>query len=136
MDHYTRISDQNDENFRRSTGVKRSTFNEMLSILRKAELHRGRRPKLTLENRLLMALKYLREYVTFASLGDYFGLDESNVIRTVHWVEDVLSKSDFVHLPGKKTLLKPELSYEVFVVDATESPIERPKRPRGKKEST
>jgi len=37
-------------------------------------------------------------------------------------------------LPGKKELLKPDNEYEVVFIDATETPIERPKkRQRNKK---
>jgi hypothetical protein len=139
MDHYEYISKQSEENYRRLTGVKRATFEKMLEVLREADakkrLRRGRRPTLSLENRLLMTLKYLREYVTFASLGAFFGLNESTAIRIVHWVEDTLSGSADFRLPSKRALLEPDISYEVFVVDATETAIERPKRPRGKKES-
>ena len=31
-------------------------------------------------------------------------------------------------LPGRKALLKSDMEYEVILVDATESPIERPKK--------
>ncbi len=31
-------------------------------------------------------------------------------------------------LPGRKALLKSDMEYEVVLVDATESPIERPKK--------
>jgi hypothetical protein len=31
------------------------------------------------------------------------------------------------HLPGKKTWLKEEYYFEVVLIDATESPVERPK---------
>jgi hypothetical protein len=31
-------------------------------------------------------------------------------------------------LPGKKALLKSDVEYEVVLIDATESPIERPKK--------
>jgi hypothetical protein len=31
-------------------------------------------------------------------------------------------------LPGRKALLKSDVEYEVVLIDATESPIERPKK--------
>jgi hypothetical protein len=31
-------------------------------------------------------------------------------------------------LPGRKTLLKSDVEYEVVLMDATETPIERPKK--------
>ena len=56
------------EAFRRLTGVKRSTFEKMLEILKESHQRkksRGGRPnKLNVETMLLMALEYLREYRT------------------------------------------------------------------------
>jgi hypothetical protein len=37
-------------------------------------------------------------------------------------------KSGEFALPGRKALLKSDMDYEVILVDATESPIERPKK--------
>ena len=34
-------------------------------------------------------------------------------------------------LPGKKALLKSDIKYEVVLIDATETPIERPKKELG-----
>ena len=124
-----------DEDFRRITGVKRETFAKMLEVLQAAhaEKHkrRGRKPKMSMEDRLLMVLEYWREYRSLAHIGASFGLDESNVQRTVKWVENVLIKSGAFALPGKKALLNPEAKYETVLVDVTESPIERPKKDSG-----
>jgi hypothetical protein len=43
-------------------------------------------------------------------------------------VEDTLIKSKHFSLPERKQLLKSDMEYEVVVVDATESPIQRPKK--------
>ncbi|PPE06948.1 hypothetical protein HCUR_00010 [Holospora curviuscula] len=55
-----------DEKFRRLTGVKRSPFEKMLDILREAarlkKAKGGGKNTLILEDRLLMALEYIREY--------------------------------------------------------------------------
>lgn len=122
------------EEFRRLTGVKRETFEKMMGVLREAERIKkskgGCPAKLILEDRLLMALEYWREYRTYFHIGTSYGVSESSCIRTVHWIEDVLIKSGVFSLPGKKALLKNEMSYEVVMVDATESPVERPKKNR------
>jgi hypothetical protein len=34
---------------------------------------------------------------------------------------------------GRKTLLKSEMEYEILLVDASETPVERPKKESGKK---
>jgi hypothetical protein len=43
-------------------------------------------------------------------------------------MEDTLIKSKTFSLPGKKALLKSNAEFEVILIDATESPIERPKK--------
>jgi hypothetical protein len=129
---YEILRDYSDEKFRRITGVKRSTFEKMLEILHaaQAEKHRrgGRKPKLCMENTLLAALEYWREYRTYAHIAASFGIDESNIYRAIKWVEDTLIKDGTFALPGKKTLLRSENVFEVVLVDVTESPVERPKK--------
>ena len=73
-----------DDNFRRLTGVCPKTFEKMVDILRKAHAEkrlRGGRPnKLSVEDMLLMALEYWREYRTFYHIGVNYGLSESNKV--------------------------------------------------------
>lgn len=92
----------------------------------------GRKPKLSLEEMLLAALEYWREYRTYAHIAASYGIAESNMYRLIKWIEAVLIKDGTFSLPGKKALLKSETQYEIILIDATESPIERPKR--GEKE--
>jgi hypothetical protein len=131
---YETIKNYADPKFRRITGVKRTTFAEMVEILQKAyvskHLRRGRTPKLCIEDMLLAALEYWREYRTYAHIAASFDLDESNIYRAVKWVEDTLIKDGTFSLPGKKALLKSNAEYEVVLIDATETPVERPKRGR------
>ena len=104
----------------------------MIEILVEAEKIKkadgGRPNKLSMENRLLMALEYLREYRTYAHIAASYGLGESNAYAAIKWIEDTLIKSKEFSLPGRKTLLKSDHEFEVILVDATESPIERPKK--------
>ena len=66
MMKYEIIKEYSDKQFRRITGVKRATFEKMLEILKKAyaEKHRrrGRKPKLSIEDQIMAALEYWREY--------------------------------------------------------------------------
>lgn len=134
---YENIEDLSSEKFRRLTGIKKKTFNEMVNILQNAEetkMTNGGRPhKLSLEDRLLMTLEYLREYRTYFHIATNYGLSESNTFRAIKWVENTLISSGKFSLPGRKALLESEVDYELILVDATESPIERPKK---NKEST
>lgn len=113
-------------------GIKRETFEKMLEILRvaydKKHKRRGRKPKLSLEDQLLAALEYWREYRTYARIALDFGIDESNMYRGILWIEDVLIKDGTFSLPGKKELLRNDVKYEIIAIDATETPIERPKK--------
>lgn len=135
---YQRLAGLNDGGFRRLTGVKRSTFNTMVEILIKSDSAKkavgGRKSKLCIEDRLLMALEYLREYRTYFHIAQSYGLSESNAYKICRWVEDTLVKDKCFALPGKKALLKSDDEIEVVLIDATESPIERPKK--DKKDTT
>ena len=57
-----------------------------------------------------------------------YGISESSAYKTVKWVEDTLIKHPDFALPGRKALLKSDVGYEVVLIDATETPIERPKK--------
>ena len=62
-----------DEEFRRITGVKRTTFEKMLEILSCALVKRlalgDPKPKLSLADMLLACLGYIREYRTYAHVA-------------------------------------------------------------------
>lgn len=126
------VKELDEEKFRRLTGVKRTTFDKMVGILEKSVKDRkttkGRKKKLSTENMLLMTLEYIREYRTYFHISQSYSVSESNAYKTVKWVEDTLIKHPDFALPGRKTLLKSDMEYEVVLVDASETPIERPKK--------
>ena len=132
MSKYEQLISLTEEQFRRLTGIKRKTFEKMVEILCNAHAqkkHRGGRPnKLAVEDMLLMTLEYLREYRTYFHIGQSYGLSESNAYQTIKWIEDTLIKEGTFSLPGRKSLLKSDMDYEVILIDATETPIERPKK--------
>ena len=129
---YKTINNLAEEAFRRLTGVKRATFNKMAQILRQAHKVKkrkgGRNNKLSIEDMLLMTLEYLREYRTYFHISQSYGVSESTAYKVVRWVEDTLIKHPDFALPGRKALVKSDMVYEVVLIDATESPIERPKK--------
>ena len=129
---FEQIKDESQEGFRRLTGIKRTTFDVMTSILSEAYAllkSRGGKPnKLAIEDRLLMTLEYLREYRTYFHISRSYGISESACYRNIRWVEDTLIKDGKFSLPGRKALLKSDIEYELVLIDATESPIERPKK--------
>ena len=129
---YEKIAEYSNTKFRRITGIKRAAFDKMVEILGKgyAEKHRrrGKKPKLSIEALLLAPLEYLREYRTYAHIAASYGIAESNIYRRIKWIEDTLIRDGTFSLPGRKAPLKSETEYEVILVDATESPIERHKK--------
>jgi len=132
---YQRLTGLGGNKFRRLTGVKRSTFLEMVDILRRADQAKkavgGRKSKLSIEDRLLMALEYLREYRTYFHIAQSYGVSESTAYKICRWVEDTLIQDQRFALPGKRALLAAESAYDVVLIDATETPIERPKKNNG-----
>jgi Helix-turn-helix of DDE superfamily endonuclease len=126
------VKNLGEEKFRRLTGIKRSTFDKMVGILEESiksrKVNSGRKKKLSLENSLLMTLEYMREYRTYFHVSQSYGISESSTYKTVRWVEDTLIKHPEFALPGRKALLKSDIEYDVVLIDATETPIERPKK--------
>ena len=129
---YEQAKSLSDEQFRRLTGVKYGTFDRMIRILEEADKKKkmkgGRRNKLSMENQLLMALEYIREYRTYFHVSQSYGISESSCYKGIKWIEDTLIKHPDFALPGRKALLKSDMEYEVVLIDATETPIERPKK--------
>jgi Helix-turn-helix of DDE superfamily endonuclease len=125
---YETVRNLKDEDFKRSTGVQRSTYEKMLAVVEEGLRDFGRPPKLSRADQLLMTLMYWREYRTEFHIGLAYGVSEATVCRTIKKVEDVLIKSKQFHLPGKKVLQPSDTIIEVVLVDVTEQPIERPKK--------
>jgi Helix-turn-helix of DDE superfamily endonuclease len=132
---YNIIRSYKAEEFRRLTGIKYQTFIKMLDILKEAETQKkkqgGKPNSLLMEDRLLMTLEYLREYRTYFHVASSYGISESACYRNIRWIEDTLIKHKDFALPGRKALLKSDTEYEVVLIDATETPIERPKKKEG-----
>jgi hypothetical protein len=125
---YNTIKDSKRQDFKRLTGVHKETFQTMLDVLNQGIRAFGRPPKLALADRLLMTLMYWREYPTQFHIATTYGVSEATVCRTLTKVEKVLMQSGKFRLPGKKALLDPDKPLEVVVIDATECPVERPKK--------
>ncbi|WP_153297854.1 IS5 family transposase [Streptococcus pneumoniae] len=116
-----------DARFKRLVGVQRTTFEEILAVLKTAyqlkHAKGGRKPKLSLEDLLMATLQYVREYRTYEQIAADFGIRESNLIRRSQWVEVTLVQSGV-------TISRTPLSSEdtVMIIDATEVKINRPKK--------
>ena len=71
---------------------------------------------------------YLREYRTQFHIGKTYRVSEPTVCRIVTRVENTLMASGQYTLPGKQVLSGSDLTYALILVDATETPCERPKK--------
>jgi len=125
---YEAIKHLIDADFKRSTGVHHRTFEQMLAVIEKGLRDFGRPAKLSRADQLLMTLMYWREYRTEFHIGLAYGVSESTVCRTIQKIEKALIQSKQFHLPGKKKLSASDTEFEIVLVDATEQPIERPKK--------
>jgi Helix-turn-helix of DDE superfamily endonuclease len=120
----------NEDKFLRLTGVRRFVFDEMVEVLKSSEKIKfsagGRPAKLAIEDQILLLLQYYREYCTLFSAATSYGVSEPTAWRIVVKIEKILISSGKFSLPGKKDCLNDR--HDHFLIDVTESPIERPKK--------
>ena len=123
--------------FRRSVGIDRKLFHELVKVLAQAEQQKKKsgRPSLSLENQLCLALSYWREYRTFFHVGLSVGVHESNAQRITCRVEERLAASGYLDLvkpserpKGVEAEAPETIESVVVLLDASEVPIERPKK--------
>jgi hypothetical protein len=132
---YEKIRQLSPGEFRRLTGVKPEVFEEMACVVRDA-IHRrrlrgGSKGGVPAENQLLIMLEYWREYRTHFHIGQSRGLSETRVRTIISQCENALIKSGRFRLPGKKSLRGSDTTFEIILIDATETPVERPKKNSG-----
>jgi hypothetical protein len=133
--HYQQAKNLKPAEFKRFWGVKPETFQQMVEIVRQHEEQKkktGRPGKISREDQILMTLEYWREYRTYFHIGQSWGVTESTACRIIRKVEKILSQARVFTLPGKKHLYQTDSAIDVVVIDVTETPIERPKKNRGK----
>ena len=117
--------------FKRLCGVSRETFGKMVEVLRphlERQGKRGGQNKLSVEDQLLVALEYWREYRSQFHIATSWGLHETTVGRIIRKVEDILVKCGQFRLPSQRQLYKPGWEWKVLMVDVGEVEIERPKK--------
>jgi hypothetical protein len=128
---YSKVVKLSKAEFKRLTGVKKQTFELMLKILSvqyAVDHEQGGKPSgLTIEDRLLMALEYWREYRTYFHIGNSYECSESQAYKLIKWVENTLIRSGVFNIPGKNELHTLDKE-AVILIDVTESPVERPKK--------
>jgi hypothetical protein len=99
----------------------------MVEQLKKEVLTKGRPPKLSVEDLVLLCLSYWRGYRTLFHVAMSYGVSEPTASRIVRHVEDCLIQSNLFNLP--KNLPEGEgIDWNVVIVDATEIAMQRPKK--------
>lgn len=128
---YKQVENLNPTEFKRLCGVTPATFQQMVKVVaaeKVLEKKSGRPSKLSIEDQVLMALEYWREYRTYFHMGTNWGIDETSVLRIVRKVENILIKSGLFNLGGKKQVYTQDSEIEVLAIDVAEHEIERPKK--------
>ena len=132
MTPYAQLPTNKPEEFLRTVGLSQEDFLHIHGKLAayldeqkavKPLTRRGRKDsKLTLEDRLLLTLYYLRHYPTLINLAAIFGISESYCHKIYARTARLLAKVE--KLPNRKALLEdPVVS---LAIDVSEQPIERP----------
>ena len=105
---FEKVKGLKDEQLRRLSGTKRTTFDKMVLILSEAnrvkKIKGGLKSKVSFEDMLLMTLEYLREYRTYFHISQSYNISESSAYKTVRRVEETLIKHPDFSLPGRKAL--------------------------------
>ena len=138
MSYYDKYLQFSDIKFRRMLGVSKKQFSLLLTMLEEyKEKHwskRGAPSSFILADRLLLTLRYLRDYCTFIVVGNEFGISESHAHRIFTKVSESLA--DMLALPNFKALTQElkntELVLHKVIIDVSEQPTERPKKTKNK----
>ncbi len=122
---------QNADDFKRDTGVSLEIFASIIQLVKShfedlfdknPNKLKGVKSSISIEDKILLTLYYLRHYPTFKNLGDNFGISESYANKIYHIILTVLVQ--VLHVPGNKSLLDGDL--DTIVIDVSEQPIKRP----------
>ena len=134
MDNKTRIANLAEEKYLVLFGVRKATFEAMLTILEDAyeEMRKkgGRKRKLSVLDMLIIMLGYYHDYRTMENIAFDYGVHKQRICEAVAWVEQALIKNGTFSLPSKRELIKANTEVIVAIVDVTECETERPKKNR------
>lgn len=128
---YIQLQHLSGAEFKRLCGVSRETFYQMVEVLRPhldRQGQRGGQAKLNVEDQLLVALEYWREYRPQFHIGVSWSIHETTVGRIVTKVENLLLECGKFRLPSQRQLYQPGWEGSVMMVDVGEIEIERPKK--------
>ena len=135
IDNVARLAKLSDKEYKKLFGITKKTFDTMFEVLEKANFHErlkgGKKPVLSILDRLVITLGYWREYRAYENIAFDYGVKKSVIGKHIAWVEDTLIECGIFKLPSKRELKHNQRNRTVTAIDVTEQEIERPKR--GKK---
>ena len=143
-DIYQSLS-RDEKKFARMSGLKKELFDKLVQkVLEQIGKHqmknplssRGKKPAMSIENKLLLMLMYYREYHTCLSISEMFGISEGYANKLVHRISRLVIKA----LPLGRKRKVGCADIKAVLIDASEQNIERPQRKQrqyysGKKKS-
>jgi hypothetical protein len=128
-----KILNTDEKKFARMSGLKRELFDLLVQkVSEQIDAHRqrhpisfrGRKSTMSLEDKLLLMLMYYRNYHTYLTISEMFGISEGYANKIVHRVSKLVIKA----LPlGRKRKIGSE-EIKAVLIDASEQRIERPQR--------
>lgn len=134
MRRFEPLTSLSPEEFLRDVGLTREQFlavrDHLVTAITDERIrwpikNRGKQTsRLTIEDKLLLTLTYVRHYPTFQQLGPQFGISESYAHKLYARYRGMLV--NILRLPGHQALLNPKMT--AILIDVTEQPIERPTR--------
>jgi len=131
MNDKYKILQGNHKTCKRMFGIK---FGKFVYVLEKVQAYfeerlrekpisnRGLKSKMGLENQLLLALEYLRQYPTFLALGSSYGISEGYANKVYHKIRPALA--EVIGLKNPEKLKYKDVKN--LIIDVTVQPIERP----------
>lgn len=133
-----------EQKFARMSGLKKSLFDILVQkVMQQIEAHqrahpisaRGKKSEMSIENKLLVMLMYYRNYHTYLTLSELFGISEGYANKLFYRMSKLVVKA----LPlGRKRVCGEAI--KAVLIDASEQRIERPQKKQrqyysGKKKS-
>jgi N-acyl-L-homoserine lactone synthetase len=122
-----------DKKFARMSGLKRKLFEVLVEkVLEQTAMHqrahpisgRGKKPTISIANKLLLMLMYYQNYHTYLTISEMFEVSEGYANKIVYRMSKLVIKA----LPlGRKRKIGSE-EIKAVLIDASEQRIERPVR--------
>jgi len=134
IENKKRIEKLKEEDYQKLFGILKGTFEKILAILecryKKDHTQGGRPPKLSVLDRLVITLGYLREYRTMEHIAFDYEVSKSTISDVIKWVEEAVIMDGTFGLPPKRELKEADTDVVIAVGDVTECETERPKKNR------